>query len=381
MPVTIDELRRFAVARSVFPPTTLRRALHEMGFVQADPIRAPARAQDLILRHRVKNYHADDLERQYEKLGVHEDFFINYGFVTSELQALMHPRSNRRVRELGMMLRLAERGKRARLILDFVRERGVVHPREVDSHFSHGRVENWWGGKSKATTHLLDLLHYQGVLRVVKRENGIRLYSLHEHAIVPIDGAVRSARLDALVDAAIHVYAPVPEVNLRYLVRRLRLAAPQWERYLTATLKRARERLAHANIDGVEWYWPAGENPADYDAPRGARLLAPFDPVVWDRERFELLWGWVYRFEAYTPPAKRIRGYYAMPLLWRDRVIGWGNLSVKNGELRADFGYVDSAPPSAEFRRQLEAEMERMREFLRLEHVVRGKFSGAPRHG
>ncbi|EWS60580.1 hypothetical protein Y695_04569 [Hydrogenophaga sp. T4] len=53
------------------------------------------------------------------------------------------------------------------------------------------------------------------------------------------------------------------------------------------------------------------------------RLLAPFDPVVWDRDRFERLWDWAYRFEAYTPPAKRVRGYYAMPLLWRDQVIGW----------------------------------------------------------
>ena len=62
-----------------------------MGFVQADPIRAPARAQDLILRHRVKNYRAGDLERRYRELGIEEDFFINYGFVTREVQALMHP--------------------------------------------------------------------------------------------------------------------------------------------------------------------------------------------------------------------------------------------------------------------------------------------------
>lgn len=51
-------------------------------------------------------------------------------------------------------------------------------------------------------------------------------------------------------------------------------------------------------------------------------FLAPFDPLVWDRRRFEHLWGWSYRFEAYTPPAKRVRGYYAMPLLWGERVIG-----------------------------------------------------------
>jgi uncharacterized protein YcaQ len=207
-------------------------------------------------------------------------------------------------------------------------------------------------------------------LRVVKRENGIRLYALHEHAVVPIDSALRSARLDALVDAALQVYAPVPEVNLKYLVRRLRLAAPQWERYLPGTLKRARARLSRTKLDGVEWYWLPGENPAESEQQEGVRLLAPFDPVVWDRERFELFWGWVYRFEAYTPVEKRVRGYYAMPVLWRDRVIGWANLTIKDGELRADLGYVGSPPRDRVFRRELEAELERMREFLRIERVA-----------
>src|SRR6266540_3197551 len=95
--ITLGDLRRFAVAHSLFPPTTLKRALHRLGFVQADPIRAPARAQDLTLRHRVKDYRAGDLERRYAELGLEEDFFVNYGFVSRELQALMHPRTPRTV--------------------------------------------------------------------------------------------------------------------------------------------------------------------------------------------------------------------------------------------------------------------------------------------
>lgn len=61
---TLDDLRRHAVARTLFKPTTLMTAIRRLGFVQADPIRAPARAQDLTLRHRVKDYRAGDLERQ-----------------------------------------------------------------------------------------------------------------------------------------------------------------------------------------------------------------------------------------------------------------------------------------------------------------------------
>src|ERR1035437_4335338 len=100
MPTTLDDLRRFTAARSLFAPPPLNRALHKLGFIQADPIRAPARAQDLMLRHRVKDYRAGDLERLYPRLGVEEDFFIVYGFVTRSIQALMHPRSHADVREV-----------------------------------------------------------------------------------------------------------------------------------------------------------------------------------------------------------------------------------------------------------------------------------------
>src|SRR3982074_1357181 len=126
MLITLADLRSFAATHSFFTPITLRGALHRMGFVQADPIRAPARAQDLILRHRVKDYHAGDLERRYATLDIEEDFFINYGVVTRSLQALMHPRSDRTSGRGAQGERA--KGKRelakTRLLLEFVRERG-----------------------------------------------------------------------------------------------------------------------------------------------------------------------------------------------------------------------------------------------------------------
>ena len=208
MPITLDDLRRLAVAQSLFPPTTLKRALHRLGFVQADPIRAPARAQDLILRHRVKDYRAGDLERRYSKLGVEEDFFINYGFVTSAIHALMHPRlaavpkPGEQYKDPTRISWPAERRKKAEALLEFIRERGSVHPREADDHFSHGTVRNYWGGSSNATTHLLDAMHYSGLLRVTRREDGIRIYAARQHSAAPSDEVVRRAQIDALVDVA-----------------------------------------------------------------------------------------------------------------------------------------------------------------------------------
>jgi uncharacterized protein YcaQ len=99
--------------------------------------------------------------------------------------------------------------------------------------------------------------------------------------------------------------------------------------------------------------------------PEEVRLLAPFDPVVWDRRRFEMFWGWAYRFEAYTPAPKRLRGYYALPLLWRDQVIGWGNVAVQDGRLLVDLGYQrGKAPRERAFSRAMDEELERMRAFL-----------------
>jgi uncharacterized protein YcaQ len=385
MLITLDELRRFTVARNFPQPTTLRRAIHRMGFVQADPIRSPARAQDLILRHRVKNYRAGDLERRYATLDIEEDVFVMYGFVTRSLQALMHPRSdrNREIREKGK----GERDK-ARTLLEFVRERGAVHPREVDDHFSHGRVKNYWGGSSNATTHMLDAMHYRGLLRVARREKGIRIYAARENDL-PTDarrpgGASTGAsecqlemRIDALVDMMVRIYAPLPGPSLSFLIRQLRYAAPQWQNKLTSALRRAKQRLAQTRLDGIDWYWPSTENASriinatDETQHDSVRLLAPFDPVVRDRHRFELLWSWVYRFEAYTPVAKRKLGYYAMPMLWRGRVIGWANLSVKDGALRSEFGYVKSQPRDLVFKRELEAELDRMRAFLGLQNRER----------
>jgi uncharacterized protein YcaQ len=370
MVITLDDLRRSAVANSLFRPTTLKRALHKLGFVQADPIRAPARAQDLTLRHRVKDYRAGDLERRYAKLGIEEDVFVNYGFVTSSIHALMHPRSIAGVPAEGCGPWPAARRKKAELLLEFIRERGAVHPREVDDHFSHGSVTNYWGGSSNATTHLLEAMHYRGLLRVARREGGIRIYTAHQHGFGPDDTDARRGCIDRLVDVAVRIYAPLPGSSLSFLLRRLRFAVPQWHGELTDALQRARTRLSHTRVAGVDWYWPGDMS---HGVPQdGVRLLAPFDPVVWDRNRFELLWGWAYRFEAYTPAPKRKRGYYALPLLWRDRVIGWGNLWVQDGALKSEFGFVESPPRDRAFRRELSAELDRMRAFLGLEFRTPG---------
>jgi uncharacterized protein YcaQ len=366
---TLDDLRRFAVARTLFPPTTLGRAIAKLGFVQADPIRAPARAQDLILRHRVAGYRAGDLERRYAALGIEEDYLVNYGFLPRALAALLHPRVPRRPWDAATARKAAD-------VLDFVRasrRRGGVHPREVEARFAHGRTTNWFGGTGNAATQLLDAMQHRGLLRVTRREGGTRLYAAVERPAATAPAPEETAaRADALVDAVVGLYAPLPARTFTYLVYKLTGGAPQLADALRAAGKRAlRERLAHATVDGVLWCWPAGESPrAARHAPTDTvRLLAPFDPIVWDRLRFERLWGWPYRFEAYVPAARRTLGHYALPLLWRDRAIGWATASAAAGDgLRLRHGFAaGQAPRGAEaraFDAAFAAERDRLGAFL-----------------
>lgn len=354
----LDLLRSYAIARTLREPATLATAVDRLGFVQADPIRAPARAQDLTLRHRVAGYRAGDLERRYPELAIEEDFFVNYGFLPRATVDLMHPRS-------GLPRWPRKRASQADAVLEFVRGRGVVHPREVDAEFAHGRTRNWFGGSSRASTQLLDAMHYRGLLRIARRESGTRLYAVRQpHAPV----TEPDAALDALVDVVVRKYAPLPQRSLSELVGRLRHAAPQWAGRRRAALERAYARLPRAKVGGIEWYWPEAEDPsAARTAGEGdrLRLLAPFDPLVWDRRRFEICWGWAYRFEAYVPASQRVRGYYALPMLWREEVIGWANLAQRGAALEAQFGYVGGSPPrGTAFRRALAEELQEMREFL-----------------
>jgi uncharacterized protein YcaQ len=374
-PVTLAQLRAFAITHSLFKPTTLPKALAKLGFVQADPIRAPARAQDLILRHRVANYRDGDLERRYPRLAIEEDALHNYGFLSRELQSLLHPRGLHRPSRI-------ERSHPELLepVLEFVRANGPTHPRDLDPQHGGRSVTNYWGGSSSAATHVLDILHYRGALRVVRRDSGVRVYAVATHHRPAGEaGPGEDERVGRLVARMVDLYAPVHGSTLRQLTMMLRYGAPHLEPRLRErnVLRRALDTgsIAAIGVDGSQWFVPAGARFRG-EAPPVVRFLAPFDPVVWDRRRFEIFWGWRYRFEAYTPASKRQLGYYALPLLWGERIVGWA--TVRNGgddRLVVELGYVERRPRESAFKRELGAELERMRVFLgvaRMGKVVGG---------
>ena len=349
-PARLTTLRRRAVLRSLFTPTALQSAIDRLGFVQADPIRSPARAQDLILRHRVAGYRAGDLEREYASLDVEEDYLYAYGFVSRRVWQTLHPRKSSVPRRFE------------RKVLDTVTGLGEAHPRTLEAHLGARRVVNAWGGFSKATTHALEWLHWRGLLRVARRESGIRIYRPVE-AVTPMTSP--ADRLRELLLVYVGIFAPAPERSLLALLARHRdLGNPR--RTYAEMLKSG--TLERVEVDGIGYVWPAADATND-EAPRLVRFLAPFDPLVWDRARFEHFWGWAYRFEAYTPVPKRVRGYYAMPLLWRDRVVGWVTAArasdpFSTRAVNVDVGFAGKPPRERDFRSELDDEIARLEVFL-----------------
>jgi uncharacterized protein len=354
MALTIDDIRRQAVIRTLFPPSSLGDAIDRLGLIQADPICAPARAQELILRHRVQGYRTGDLERQYPALGLDEDLIHVYGYMPSRAVGLLHPRT-------GQWRVEHEHPDLPEQVLEYIRANGPTDHRVLEARFGTPTTRGNWGSPAKATTRVLEMLHYRGQLRVARRKGLVRWY---EAASAVHQEPDPEQRLRSLVLLLARLHAPISPSALKMILRSFRWSAPSLSGWRTAVdgLTKSGD-LEQGKVDGVTYLWPANEWVEGEVTPT-VRFLAPFDPVVWDRARFEHLWGWPYRFEAYTPPAKRQWGYYALPVLWADQVIGWANVTAKGEQLRVEVGYVRGMPAGPEYARGLQEELDRLEWFL-----------------
>ena len=359
--LTLNTLRQYAINRTFFTPAIVSEALKRLVFVQIDPITAPATAQDLILRHRVVGYMKGDVERAYPELEVEEAYFINHGYVSRDLAAVLW--SNKPLS--SSLQEMDGRDDVVARVLQFAHDHnGEVMPKTLNAHMGSKSVANAWGGQGQEGTHIVQRMHASGLLRIVRREKSVRVYGLPVAAQVDLSASII---VDTALDALVQVYAPLTKRSLTSMCRLLTSGRSDLKPAVQLALRGLDQRFNSADIDGSCWYWPRSEEVKDdkFQANNDVvRLLAPFDPLVWDRDRFEQFFGWSYKFEAYKPVHARQLGYYALPILWRDACVGWANVSVADGVMCASLGYVKSKPSEKAFRMALEQELADMACFL-----------------
>jgi uncharacterized protein YcaQ len=284
--VNADEARRIAVRAQLLDgsATGVLDTVRHLGFLQLDPIATVARPQHLVLWSRLGPYDREELDRLLwvDRALIEWDAFLWPVETLPLLRALMrhHRRANATARDRRIRDFLRRNARFRRYVLSELEARGPLLARELEDLAPHDRSRHrWWG---RRVPMLLELLHQRGELAIVGRRNGQRLW-----------------------DLAGRWYPETETVPLRVAERRL---AEQRFRALGVRLERGR--------------WLAHPAAADGPVPDRATFLSPFDRLVHDRARAEALFGFRYRLEMYVPEAKREYGYYVLPLLVGDRLVG-----------------------------------------------------------
>lgn len=321
----ISVARRFLQTRLgvLKPYSDVAAALADLGFVQLDPINVCGRMHDLILRSRVVGYSEGDLLRHVHPArpqhrvafehylpgrGILVAFPISFWPVIARVTA--ERRSGRSPIWPARPLSREERriGER---ILEEIRERGPLTSDDIEHD---GRAITAWGTPGRLVKHVLEALFHRGEVLIRDRREFRRVYDLPERVLPP------------------HAWAaPLPDVDD---VHRLLVLVILRQRRLVALPRRDRARVDDlvqgVRVNGGGELHMLREDVAALEAAAGTaadetatvRLLAPLDPLIYDRAVTRRVWDFDYTWEVYTPPAKRVRGYYALPVLSRGEIVG-----------------------------------------------------------
>jgi hypothetical protein len=316
------------------PVATVGEALAHLGYVQIDPVNVCGRMHDLILRNRVAGYREGDLLRYLygdsdarpqdppsRPRPAFEHYLPSAGVLAMlPLAAWPHLRARMRHRRstpggYAGQLSTAEESL-AQRILDEIADRGPLGSDDID-HDS--RAVTAWGTHGRMAKAVLDKLFFHGRVLICRRDGIRRVYDLPERVLPP---------------EVLHAAEPSPDQTARWLLR-LRIRQRRLAPLKRADLPHAANDLLALAIDGCPPLYCLREDaplltaceetgPASFD-PLPVALLAPLDPLIYDRRVTRCLWGFDYTWEGYTPPARRKRGHYALPVLVGTELVGHVN--------------------------------------------------------
>lgn len=259
--------------------TSVLDTVRRLGFLQIDPISSVAPPQYLVLWSRLGAYDRAELDRLLweEKKLVEWRAFI---YPIEDLP-LLRARMRRLPTPAGKAF-LRENGAFKRYVLRELDRRGPLLSREIETHVSRKGQERheWWGARQMGL--MLEVLAGSGDVAVVGRRQGQRVWNLAERWYPEIETI------------------PWREAEARIAEKRFRA--------LGVKLEKGR--------------WLAHPDAVDAPVPKRVTFLSPFDRLIHDRARTEALWDFYYRLEMYVPRAKREYGYYVLPVLRDDEIVG-----------------------------------------------------------
>jgi uncharacterized protein YcaQ len=349
--IAADHARRFLVSRHLLaPPRTLApeaasvlAVVDRLGLLQFDPLEVPgARNHDLVLHARIRDYrrgwaeewlYGDDrrlIEIYNKSLNILPiDQLPHYAISWDRMGNYYSDRI------------LTEQKRVADAILQTIEKEG---PLATSAFREHAHAVDWWWAPTSAARAVMEALFVSGRLGIARRDGNRRYYDLIER-IVPAKLLKRRETED---EALRH------RLLSRYrAVGLLGAAAPADVIYSTGTAAQRATWTASLVDDGIllpvavdglrgtrllmadeEPILEASRDPAS--VPPAVTFMAPLDPLIWDRRLLRDLFGFAYTWEVYVPAAKRKHGYYVLPLLYGERLVGRvePRLERKTGTLR-----------------------------------------------
>ena len=283
--VSPAEARRIAVRAQLLDgsATSILDTVRQLGFLQIDPISTVAPPQQLVLWSRLGPYDVTELDR----LLWEEKELLEWNAYIRPIEdlPLVRARMRRRTGKYAWERRTAEflrkNASYKRYVLRELERSGPLLSRELDDHSVRTWKSHGWHG-SRNTSVMLDILHGRGLVAIVGRRDGQRLWDLAERWY-PQTEKIPLREAERLL------------VEKRFRALGVRLTPQGWEAHPEA-------------LDGA--------------LPDRVTFLSPFDRLIHDRDRAEALFNFRYRLEMYVPRAKREYGYYVLPILVGDRLVG-----------------------------------------------------------
>jgi uncharacterized protein YcaQ len=362
--------------------------IRQLECVQLDPVAAVERNQHLVLAARIPGYNPTLLNKLLEKGSVFE-FWANAA-CTIPMEDYPILESTRLRRQLHIQPELDKYKPVVEVVLARLEHEGALPSRAFSST---QRVHGYWDNKlpqTKVTSLVLNLLLDSAIIRVVRREGSERFFDL-THRTVPMELQDKAKQTDpfAANEALLHKYLRAYRVfepsdarfgwqKLSAAERReavvrlidtgavvpLQIAAVKRPYFILASdLDKLQSHQSHESIAPNDKSWMEGT----------IRFLPPLDSLLWRRERVVDLFDFSYKWEIYTPKEKRQYGYYTMPILMGDRLIGRIDPRLDRTENKLHINLLQVEPDiklTKPLRKKLERALESFATFHKAEEIV-----------